>query len=217
MKIDLRRKSVLIVECDTPRLKTQSLSVGSNIFHILKLLFNRNPIELVETDTEGSLLNSLARLASDKRKFQNIILIGHSNRQGFQIGSDKFINWDSVANWFCYFKPIRIFLIACNAGRWLPCASLFAKILGLKEIYGSPIQTNVNQSYLIAFIMVYMLNAKKIDHSLLSKAQIANFALTKGVIIKRSRKEFEKDGISDGVVWTAVENLLWFLLNHRHR
>lgn len=79
-EIDLRRKSVLIVECDSIKLANQSLSVGCDIFRILKLLFRNNPIEIVQTTTEAKLLDTIHKLTETKRKFRNmpIGLIHHN-------------------------------------------------------------------------------------------------------------------------------------------
>lgn len=211
--VDLRRKSVLIVECDTIKLAHQSLSIGSKIFKILKSLFNSNPIELIEITTEVELLKKFSELAYIKRKFRNIIIIGHSNQKGLRISSDRFVKWSGVASWFATFEPQRILLIACNAGRWLPCAFLFNGIQSLKEIYGSPIPTSNNQAYFVILATLYILDAKKTDPLLFQISQLGNFILTKDVIFKQTRYEFQKGGRTEGVLWTVAEPFIEKIIN----
>jgi hypothetical protein len=204
--IDLRRKSVLIVECDSAKLVSQSLSVGRQIFDVLKVLFRSNPIDIVETTTKAQLLYKFGEFAEKKRKFQNIIIIGHSDENGLEMFCNSGKKpWTTVANWFEKFQPHSIYLIACRAGRWLPCSSFFNGIDSLKVIYGSPVVADKNQAWFVTLVTLYILGTRKPDKQILSFGQLINFLLTKGVVFRRGRSEFEKDGGSEGVKWTLVE------------
>lgn len=113
--------------------------------------------------------------------------------------------WAVVANWFEKFQPRSIYLIACRAGRWLPCASLFNGIQSLKVIYGSPAVADESQACFVTLVTLYILGTRRPDKSILSFGQAINFLLTKGVVFRRERSQFEKDGRSEGVKWTPVE------------
>lgn len=103
------------------------------------------------------------------------------------------------------FEPHNIYLIGCNAGRWLSCASLFNGIPALKIIYGSPVPSDRSQACFVTFAALYTLGVKRIDKSILSFCQLINFIITNGVIFRRERSQFEEDGLSEGVLWTVVE------------
>jgi hypothetical protein len=204
--IDSRRKSVLIVECDSAKLASQSLSVGPLILKVLKALFGSNPIDMVKATTQAQLLVKLGEFAEKRRKFQNIIIVGHSDENGLiMFSNSEKTPWTGVASWLEKFQPHSIYLIACKAGRWLPCASLFNGIQSLKVIYGSPVVTDKSQAWFVTLTTLYILGIRRPDKSVLSFGQVINFLLTGGVVFRRERSQFEKDGRSEGVKWTPVE------------
>lgn len=141
-KIDRRRKALLIVECDSAKLARQNLALGSDLQNLVKLAFPQNAVDLVQACTDASLSEEFRRLDKAGKPYRTIVIVGHSNQYGLQITSDWFIKWEGVAKRFERFDPHRIILIACKAGRWLPCAELFSGIPTLKEIFGSPVPAN---------------------------------------------------------------------------
>ena len=214
-KIDRRRKALLIVECDSSKLTRQNLALGNVLRDWVKLAFPHNPVDLVQSYTEADLLEELRKLHDIGKPYRNIVIIGHSNQSGLQISSDRFVSWKGVANWFEQFEPHRIILIACNAGRWLPCAALFDGISALKEIFGSPIPASKDQGYVVLFRVLNILGAKKEDRDLIHLMQVGNFLMTKGLMFSRTRREYERGGSAEGTVWTMVEPIINHLINSR--
>ena len=207
-KIDRRRKALLIVECDSAKLALQNLALGNNLQNAVKLGFPQNPINLISSYAEADLLEELRTLYETGKPYRNIIIIGHSNQNGLQISSDRFINWEGVANWFKPFEPHRIILIACNAGRWLPCAALFDGIPTLKEIFGSPVPASKNQAYIVLLRILHILGVKKEDNELVRLMQVGNFFATQGLMFRRTRVEYENGGSGEGIIWTFAEPII---------
>jgi hypothetical protein len=206
--IDHRRKAVLIVQCDTATLTRQNLALGNVFQERVKLAFPRNPVYLVRSYSEADLLEELRNLDELRKPYRTIVVIGHSNKNGLQISSDRFIDWKGVAKWFERLEPHRIILIACEAGRWLPCTALFEGIPTLKDIFGSPVPANKDQAYVVLFRVLNILGTKKEDRDLVRLMQVGNFLITKGVMFNRTRDEYESSGSAEGVLWNQAESII---------
>jgi hypothetical protein len=216
-KIDRRRKGVLIVECDSAKLERQNLALGHQLHAAVKLAFPRNPVELARADTRADLLKRLGTLAETGQRYRSIVIIGHSNRNGLQLTSDMFFEWGAVARWFGPFDPHRIILIACEAGRWLPCAALFNGIPCLKEIYGSPVPTYKDQALFVLVLVLYALGAKQTDRALLQLMQAGNLLITKGLMFRNTRRDYERGGDAEGALWSAAEAFIDALMKGLRR
>ncbi len=206
--IDRRRKAVLIVECDSARLARQNLALGEQLHSSIKLAFQRNPVDLVRADTEADLLKQLGTLSERGQCYRSIVIIGHSNKSGLKLTADRFSQWGAVARWFGPFDPHRIILIACEAGRWLPCAELFKGIPNLKEIFGSPVPAHKDQVWIVFGMVLYALGARKMNKEWLKLMQIGNFLMTKGLMFRRTRKEYQHCSNAEGELWDETETLI---------
>jgi hypothetical protein len=203
-KIDRRRKGVLILECDSDKLSQDDLALGIELLEYAQSFFPRNPIDLVQSFSEADLLENLAALFEAKQSYKNVVIIGHSNREGLKLSTDRFISWEGVANWISPFAPHRIMLLACEGGRWLPCSALFDGIPSLKEIFGSPIPVYKDQRYSVLVRVLYILGVKKEDPDFLSLLQFANLLLTKGLMVQKTRSEYEDEGFEEGTIWNDL-------------
>jgi hypothetical protein len=212
-KVDRRRKAVLIVECDSAKLERQNLALGNQLHSAVKLAFRRNPVDLVSADTQADLLKQLGAIAETGQRYRSIVIIGHSNRNGLQIASNTFAEWSAVAKWFDPFDPRRIILIACEAGRWLPCAALFNGIPNLKEIYGSPVPAHKDQALIVLGLVLHTLEAEQLDKGLIQLMQAGNLLITKGLMFRNTRRDYERGGDTEGAMWTAAEPFLDQLMN----
>ncbi len=215
-RIDRRRKSLLILECDSNKLKEQNLALGSELQSQTKLFLPRNPVELVGTTSEAYLLETFAALFKEGRQYKNIVIIGHSNSSGLQLFADRFVGWEGLANWINPFDPQRVILLACQAGQWLPCAALFNGIPKLNEIFGSPILANRDQRLIVLGKLLHILGSKKEDANLNQLMQLGNFLITRGIMFSRSRAEYERGGDESGEFWTRLaEPFINQIINRR--
>jgi hypothetical protein len=187
--VDKRRKSVLIVECDSMKLQQQGLAVGREIYTYIRTLLPRNPIHLVESHTQAKLLEELANVFESRLPFRTIVVVGHSNREGLQLSSDAFVGWEAVGRFLSPFAPRRVLLLACGAGQSYPSNSLFDTVETLDEIFASPIPTRKNQQYVLLGKLLHVLFAKKENRQINQLMQLGNLMLTGGIMYHRSRRE----------------------------
>jgi len=206
--IDKRRKTVLLVECDTAGLYTKTLNIGFGVSFLLRLVYPRNLIKYISTSTDSLLRGEIEYLYRQKQRYSYIILIGHSNERVIQLCSDKHVTWPGIAEYFTRFHPRKLFLIGCSATRWLPCKYLFEAMDSLEEIFGSPIPVTVPQSLSILIMVLHSLDVKKIDTGLLRMVQFASFIFTKGLVFRKTKKQYQKDSNVTGMIWTAGEQAL---------
>lgn len=203
--VDGRRKPVLILECNSALLVRQNLSVGRELRGWLQTFFPRNRLTLVEAQTRAQLLQDFAKLRERGDFYGDIVVIGHSSRRGLRINADDSIDWNAVRGWLEPFKPRHLYLLACEAGRWLPCAALFAgEDNPLKEIIGSPVPASKQEQYFILAAVLHRLDAKQIDPELVKMMQLANLFINKGVMFRRTKAEFKRDKQEQGAIWTGL-------------
>jgi hypothetical protein len=62
-----------------------------------------------------------------------------------------------------------------------------AGVLSLRELYGSPLLTNEPQMAMLKVLVPMLLAGVPIDPDLMRIAQIANFALTRGILFRQTR------------------------------
>lgn len=204
MKLDRRRKTVLILECDSQKLNDQNLALGEELQRQIELFFPANLISIVRSYNEANLLKHLGELSQTGQKYGTIIIVGHSNREGLKISADRAFSWQATGNWVAPFNPKQLILLACQAGRWLPCASLFDAIPTLNEITGSPILANKDQKHAVLAATLHILGAKKKDRELDQVIKFGNFLLTKGIMFSRTRIQYERGGDEEGVIWSEI-------------
>jgi len=190
MPIDKRRKAVLILECDSDTLSQQGLGLGKELFEVLRNTFPKNPLRLIRSRSLAGLLKSLAETVETGQKYATIIIVGHSSRNQLQISNDASFAWHSVAAFVSPFEPMRLILLACEAGREFPCVRVFENLPRLKEIFASPIFVAKNQIYLVIAKTLHVLGARREDFTLNQVMQVGNFVLTRGIMFHYKRTEF---------------------------
>lgn len=184
------------------------MALGEGLQNQIKIFFPKNPTFLIKSYSEANLLKEMAELYEAKSSWRNIVIIGHSNKHEIKIASDRSVSWEALANWIEGFDPRRIILLACEAGRWLPCSALFNNLDDLDEIFGSPIPAYKDQQYAVLAQIAHILGVSKQSPDLTSLIQMGNFLLTKGIMFKHTRKDYERTSDQYGEVWTGFEDIL---------
>lgn len=136
---------ILIIQCDTPRLKADGLAVGAALHALLSLTFEA---VLVEGSTLADLEDSLDAMGGATADI--VVVVGHSNEEGLAAGSDAFLPWDEVARMLAPEEPSVIILLACKAGRLLPSEALFEVLDDLKDVFGWPANASASQALAVA-------------------------------------------------------------------
>lgn len=200
-------RPLLIIECDTDTLHLQGLSFADDLGATTRLLFG--DVAVLKSTTRSDLLERLAAL--DGQRFETILVIAHSNASGIALAPDLPSSWETFPTWLVRFEPRKLFLVACQAGRHLPCAHVFRGLPALKELYASPINASASLARAMHFLLPILMKGtlKREDVEAGTALRMLNFLLTRQVLFR-----YTKDGISEvaadplaAVAWTAFEHI----------
>lgn len=202
------RPSVLILECDPAKLAAQSLTSARQLDRIVATVVPSAQRYPIAATCRQALLSQLAQCKEECGKVDVVVICGHSNKDKLCLTADWRAPWNEVAQWIAPFSPKSVVLVACQAGRWLPSKALFDGVLTLREIYGSPASLTDQQAILVQLLVPYLLSNGRLKTDVSRMLQFANFALTRGVIFRQTRREFQQSAPAGGLVWTGIESLL---------
>ena len=135
-------RSILILHCDALLLKKQGLYLLEETV-LMHVVANMALDGEVETETcDGidniGLMDRLRRLAEDGKKFDTVLVIGHSNEDELQVTGDRSATWAQFARYIVPFEPRRLVLAACKAGGFLVARDLFAGLPHLEDVFACP-------------------------------------------------------------------------------
>jgi hypothetical protein len=173
--------ALLVIECDTERLRTDGLAIGQPICDLLGSFHPPAKIHLVQTSTLSEAHRSLGDAAQRHGRFRLAFVIGHSNENGIQWTRDKFLMWPQVGAWLKFFEPSGVFLTACDAGRLPVVRQLFGAMPNLKRVYGSPTKLAVHQNHPLVMCALDELGRYGLSPDGRQIIQAINLLLTRGV------------------------------------
>lgn len=200
--------SLLILECDSRKLARQSLAIGTDVSELINNLApGMINTELVRTTSREELLDQL-RLAKEKHdRFDLVLVVGHSNPRGLCLTAEQFVPWGVFARWIEIFEPKKVFLAACEAGRWLSAKAIFDGVPKLKEVYASPVVMNKHQATVVVLLVFYFLLVKSPDAEHVLMIQAINLFRSGGLLYRWTRKECKDEGLIEGVKWDILSHL----------
>jgi hypothetical protein len=200
---------VLLIECDTRKLQAQGITFARELGAITAAVVRGARPVLVRSSSQEALLRRLRNATTLRDTYDVIVLVGHSNIAGIQLFGGPLVSWAALADWLRPFAPRQIVLVACEAGRWLPCRALFAGIPTLVEIFGSPVATSPDEAIAVKLLVPFLAVGGKLEGDAIQRLlQVGNFLLTGGVIFRQTRDQFERTDQSEGLLWTGLEELL---------
>ena len=200
--------SLLILECDPEKLPAEPTSFGEDLESVVKGFVPRGRPVRILAKTQSQLLADLGRLKTEVGHFQMVAIVAHSNASGVGLTADSAVSWEVLSSWLLPFAPKVVILVACEAGRWVAARALFEGIPTLKEVYGSPVLINDLQAAAIKLLVPYLLSGKRLTIEGLRMGQFVNFLVTRGIVLGRTRQDFQEPGVLEGLAWTAGEELL---------
>lgn len=200
--------SLLILECDPEKLPAEPTSFGEALESVAKGFFPRGRTIRVPAKTQPQLLADLGRLKTEVGNFQMVAIVAHSNVSEVSLTGDSAVSWMALGQWLAPFSPRIMVLVACEAGRWVASGSLFEGIPTLKELYASPVLVNDHQAACIKLLIPYFLSGRRLKDEDLRAGQIVNFLLTRGIVLRRTRRDFRTPGVLEGAAWTIGEEVL---------
>ncbi len=197
----LRKKysSVLIIECDAKKLESQSIDIA----HEFNKIFSLFPIckhTFVRIFNKADLLSQFAEWATEKDRYDIILLVGHSiidpvsgNPIEIQFASNYQIKWNLLPKYLDILKPKCLVLATCKGSHFLPSSEMFNGLKSLKELYGTPVIANQTQISILKLLVPFIIVSDSLDPNILLAGNVLNYLATGGIILRHTRKEFTKN------------------------
>lgn len=195
----LKPLSLLILECDADKLKSQALAVANELHSVVSLLPAQLTVELAFINSEADLRKRFVDYAERYSSIKLIVVVAHSNRDVISIAPDLVLRWQAFGSWVEKFKPKQMIFVACEAGQYPSTRTLFDQMQSLRTIYASPIKTSKEQAEIIKLLVPYLLLSKTQDSELIRVFQILNFLRSGSIILRCSRRRGE---------WTSLLQFL---------
>ncbi len=186
---DKRKRKLLIIECNAPKLRAQGLSFPTVFNAGASLALPDRLIHLIQTENGELSLSKFAEAKQKSNTYSVIAIIGHSNASGIQFDESPEsgrLKWESLSNWLKPFKPQKLFLMSCQGGKTEVCSILFKNLPSLKEVCGSPVFLNKPEAMIIAGVALADLLDAESAAGMFPVAQIVSI-LNKGFIWKMAR------------------------------
>lgn len=196
-------KSLLILRCDTERLREQGLAMDDDVVRAAAVarLGVGAQVEIINGTDRSSVLKEFGALAQRRCTFDVIVVVGHGNPSGIQLASDAFVFWRELPDYLRLFHPRRLILIACQAGAEPAPELLFAALPRLQRIYASGLNVSVNLARFLLLVLPYVLAARAPTRQYVAIGKILALTFTGGAL-----REWRRNGITreemkfDGVV-----------------
>ncbi len=200
-------QSLLILHLDAEKLRGDGLHLGdvAEFSGALSALALGAPVVIESTTSTGHLHERLAEHVSAKRTFDVVVVVAHSNAQGIRAASNLFVTWAAFAGYLKPFKPRRVLLVACRAGRWDAGEALFAPMPQLRRIFACPVNASKDFGSLMLFAVPYVVAERRPKDRHVAWSQIASIAIT-GRQLREWRRTTDK-GNADGAVFDLIADL----------
>jgi hypothetical protein len=201
-----------VLHLDTEKLRTDGLSFEPTVEALAALGRFVGRVATVTTTTHRELLDSLGAIHG--QTFDAVVVVAHSNTERIRIANDQVVEWPAFAEYLKPFKPRRMVLIACKAGRWTGARAIFAKLPALRRLYAAP--TNVRVMHAAAMLgLGASLAAWKIpDRGLLDLLRVGVAVADGGQVREWLRGEaFDPDGRALDDLADAAEPVLRAVAN----
>lgn len=132
--------SVLVIQADSEKLEADGLDLSEIAGFVSQLsgLISATRARVGRTTTFVTFRSLVEEVAAQGR-WDVVVLIGHSNSEGFRVASDRFLSWEQVAVELRPLRPRRMILIACKGGRSPGASHLFGKLRDLRRIFACPV------------------------------------------------------------------------------
>ncbi len=173
-------QSLLILHLDAERLRADGLHLGdvAQFSGALSAVAFGAPVMVEDTTSTSHLHETLARLATAKKKFDVVVVVAHSNADGIRVASDLFTTWDGFAGYLKPFQPRRLLLVACKAGRWDAGEGLFGAMPQLRRIFACPVNASKDFGALMLIAVPYVVAERSPKDRHVTWSQIASIAAT---------------------------------------
>jgi len=200
-------QSLLILHLDAEKLRRDGLHLGdvAAFSGALSSLVLGAPVALENTTTVEELHEKLAKHAVEKRRFDVVVVVAHSNVDGIRIASDAFVPWNAFAEYLKPFKPRRLLLVACKAGRWDAGEALFGSMSQLRRIFACPVNASKDFGAFMLFAVPYVVAERRPSDKYITWSQVTAIAVT-GRQLREWRRVTDK-GKPESAVFDLIADL----------
>src|ERR1019366_5993581 len=176
----LKPQSLLILHLDADQLRADGLHLGGIATYTAMLSAGAlgSDVEVQDVTTLASALKVFAELREQKRTFDVIVAVGHSDDTGIQMASDHFATRVEFATWLEPLRPRRLLLAACRAGRWSAGQVLFDAHDNLRRIFACPVNATKDFAAMMLFAVPYVVAERRPRKKHVFWSQIAAVAFS---------------------------------------
>ena len=202
-------QSLLILHLNADKLRADGLYLGElgELCAALATVGFDSEAVRAEATTHSQLMSVLAELASTRRTFDVIVVVAHSNATGIRIAADRpLAGWAEFAKYLKPFRPRRLLLAACQAGRWDAGEALFTDNTLLRRIYACPVNASRDFAAIMLAAVPYVVATRRPADKHVLWSQFAAVAFT-GRQLREWRRVTDK-GNPDSAVYDLVADLL---------
>lgn len=161
--------------------------------------------EVHDVTTKASLLALFAQFAEQKRTFDVIVAVGHSDDAGIQIAADRIASWPEFAAWVKPLRPRRLLLAACRAGRWNAGEALFCANSQLRRIFACPVDASKDFAAMMLFAVPYVVAERRPRDKHVFWSQVAAVTVS-GRQLREWRRTTDK-GNPDSLVFDLLADV----------
>lgn len=204
------RSHLLIIECDSQKLASQGMHLGTGFSQVVKALFPKKRIAIVQTSTEAKLKEDLAQVFTDYGRFRTILIVGHSDSQSLNFTAGTPRPWATVGAWIRIFEPEFLFLAACEAGRSEAVRNVFGTVESLRQIYASPVSLYRIHTAPLGVLIFMLLANGRINPEQSQALRLVHYVVSGGQLYRWRRNETGPGEELRGKLWDAVGNALNF-------
>jgi hypothetical protein len=203
----LKPQSLLILHLDAEKLRSDGLHLGdaAKFSATLAALAFGSGVEVRDTTTLVSLLQTLAEFASGGRTFDVVVIIAHSNAEVIRIASDERVDWPAFARYLKPLQPKRLLLVACRAGRWNAGEALFKVNSQLRRIYACPVNASKDFGALMLVAVPYVVAKRRPHHKHVFWSHVSSIGLT-GRQLREWKRTTDK-GNPDSLVFDLIADV----------
>ena len=189
---------MLILHLDANKLRQDRLHLGEQAAFAAVLAKEglNAPVTLAEATDRDQLHCMLAELVEQKRTYDVVVAIGHSNSEGIRIAADYFVHWQAFGEYVKPLQPRQLVLIACQAGQWPLARDIFPTLKKLRCLYASPVNATKDLAQFMLALAPILLEVRMPRAKHVTWAQAAAIALTGGQIREWTRADMDStDGL----------------------
>jgi hypothetical protein len=187
-----RSRALLVLHLNTERLRADGLSLEMPINLTAELVsqLSEHKVRAVSATSLADLESQLASIPSRERYF-GIVVVAHGNVEGVRTASDQFSAWPEFAQLVRRFQPVRLLLVACQAGQWHSARQLYQHLPRLRDVFACPANARRDLGALLVALAPALLG--QFDGSAVTAAQALAMTVTGGQLRHWTRADMEDE------------------------